>query len=208
MTELPINLIDIGVAIILLISGLLAFSRGVVRETLGIGSRIGATIATVYGFHYLRPIARDLIDSQLIADASAGAAIFVISLVVFTILTQLIAGRIQKSRLGALDRMLGIVFGLFRGALLVCLAQMMFVWAVAEEDKPSWVDQAITMPYIIHGADLIRSIVPHKTLHEAQKRVKASGDGIRKAKEADKNRRDAEEKFEKATEELKPNNEE
>ena len=175
MTEFPVNPIDIGVAIILLTSGLLAFSRGVVRETLGVGSWIGAAIATVYVFHYIRPIAREIIDSQLIA------------------------GRIQKSRLGALDRMLGIIFGVFRGALLVSLAQMMFVWAVGEDDKPAWVDQAITMPYIIHGANTIRSIVPHDTLHEAQKRVKATGEGIRKVQEADENRRAAEEDFKNAT---------
>jgi len=199
MTEFPVNPIDIGVAIILLTSGLLAFSRGVVRETLGVGSWIGAAIATVYVFYYIRPIAREIIDSQLIADAAAGAAIFIVSLIIFTIVTQLIAGRIQKSRLGALDRMLGIIFGVFRGALLVSLAQMMFVWAVGEDDKPAWVDQAITMPYIIHGANTIRSIVPHDTLHEAQKRVKATGEGIRKVQEADENRRAAEEDFKNAT---------
>ena len=92
-----------------------------------------------------------------------------------------------------------LFFGVFRGALLVSLAQMMFVWAVGEDDKPAWVDQAITMPYIIHGANTIRSIVPHDTLHEAQKRVKATGEGIRKIQEADENRRAAEEDFKNAT---------
>ena len=154
MNNFPTSAIDICVAVIFAISALLAFSRGAVRETLGIGSWIGAAIATVYGFQYVRSIASNLIDHKLIADAATGIVIFVLALITCTIIAQFLAGRIQRSRMGALDRTLGIVFGLFRGAILVCLAYMLFIWAVEKDDRPDWVDQALTMPYIIHGADM------------------------------------------------------
>lgn len=198
MGDFPVNPIDILVALILLISALLAFSRGAVREVLGVGAWVGAALATVFGFQHVRPYARDIIDYELVADAAAGLAIFVLALIILTIISQLLAGRIQRSRMGALDRTLGIIFGLLRGAVLVSLAYMMFIWAVAEDDRPAWVDQAKTMPYIKRGADAIRAIVPRDTLEDAENRVKSTSEGVRQLNEAEQSRRDAEESLRRA----------
>jgi len=73
MDNLPINATDILVFAILLISGLLAFFRGFVREVLSVGAWVGAAFATLYGFAHVRPYARDLIGIDMIADIIAGA---------------------------------------------------------------------------------------------------------------------------------------
>ena len=72
MEDLPVNLVDILVALIIIISALLAFGRGAAREVLGIGAWVGAGVATFFAFPHTRPIARDLIpSSMLIADVVA-----------------------------------------------------------------------------------------------------------------------------------------
>jgi membrane protein required for colicin V production len=172
MADLPINPVDVLVGLVLILSGLLAFSRGAVRETLGVGSWIGAALATIYGFNYVRPFAHRWIESQLVADAATGFAIFVVALIILMIISQLISRRIQGSRLGSVDRTIGFLFGLVRGAVLLCLAYMMFLWAIAEDDRPAWVAKARTMPYITMGAEAIRSIVPDQLEKRAEKTVR------------------------------------
>ena len=68
----PINLTDAVVVLVILISGLLAFFRGLVHEVLAVISWIGAALATIYGFPYARPYATELITVPLIADADTG----------------------------------------------------------------------------------------------------------------------------------------
>ena len=76
MDSLPVNITDIGVGVVLVVSALLAYMRGFVHEVLAVGGWIGAIFATIYGFSYVKPFARDLIDLQWAADLSAGAAVF------------------------------------------------------------------------------------------------------------------------------------
>ena len=172
MEDLPVNLIDVLVALIIIISALLAFGRGAAREILGIGAWVGAGIATFFAFPHVRPIARDLIpDSMLIADVVAGVAVFVVVLVVLTIVNQIISGRIQRSRGGALDRTLGFIFGILRGAALVCIAYMLFGSVVQQSDWPPWVDEARTLPYIKQGVAALREVVPEEVAEEGTRHI-------------------------------------
>ena len=172
MADLPVNLIDILVALIIVLSALLAFTRGAAREVLGIGSWVGAGVATFFAFPHTRPIARDLITSStLIADVVAGLAVFVVVLVLLTIVNQLISGRIQRSRGGALDRTLGFIFGILRGAALVCIAYMLFGSVVQRSEWPPWVDEARTLPYIKQGVAALREVVPEEVADEGTRHI-------------------------------------
>ena len=172
MEDLPVNLIDILVALIIVLSALLAFGRGAAREILGIGAWVGAGVATFFAFPHTRPIARDLIpDSMLIADVVAGVAVFVVVLVILTIINQIISGRIQRSRGGALDRTLGFIFGILRGAALVCIAYMLFGSVVPQSDWPPWVDEATTLPYIKQGVAALQEVVPEEVAEEGTRHI-------------------------------------
>ncbi len=172
MEDLPVNLIDILVALIIILSALLAFGRGAAREILGIGAWVGAGVATFFAFPHARPIARDLIpDSMLIADVVAGVAVFVVVLVILTIVNQIISGRIQRSRGGALDRTLGFIFGILRGAALVCIAYMLFGSVVPQSDWPPWVDEARTLPYIKQGVAALQEVVPEEVAEEGTRHI-------------------------------------
>ena len=139
MEGFPVNPVDILVALVMLISALLAFSRGAVREILGVSAWVGAALVAVFAFAHVRPYPRqwiadhwpDLDSGETLADAGTALVLFLVALVVFTIVNQIISGYVQRSRMGALDRSIGFIFGLLRGAVLVCLAYMLFVWAMA-----------------------------------------------------------------------------
>lgn len=153
-------MVDIGVLLILLVSAVLAYARGFVHEVLSVGGWIGAIFATFYGFPYAKPIAREYISLDLAADLTAGIVIFIATLVFLSLLTRSIAQRVQSSALNVLDRSLGFLFGLVRGAVLVCVAYIGLELVVPKEEQPMVIQDARTMQLIEPGAALLKSIVP------------------------------------------------
>jgi hypothetical protein len=115
LNHLPVNLVDIAVLGVLAISGLVAFSRGLVREVLSIAAWVGAAALTVYAFPHFRDFTRGYIKNELAADIATGVAIFVVLLFVFTAVSHMLSRNVRSSSFGALDRSLGFLFGSARG---------------------------------------------------------------------------------------------
>lgn len=160
MDGLPLNVLDLIVLVVLLLSAVLAFFRGFVHETLGIAAWVGAGFAALYGLPMIQAKVRELIPVSWAADATAAVAIFLVTLLVLSIITRAIAKRVQDSSLGSLDRSLGVLFGLARGAFLVGLAYIVLAWLIPPADHPDWIKQARGLPLIQQSAGLIRSTVP------------------------------------------------
>ncbi|SCA57541.1 conserved membrane hypothetical protein [Candidatus Terasakiella magnetica] len=169
MENLPISITDIAVFVILLLSGLLALSRGFVHEVLSIGSWVGAAFAALYGFPHVRPYARDIIGTEFIADIVAGAGSFIVALIVLTIITKMIAEQVQGSALNPLDRSLGFVFGLLRGVVIVCLLYTAIEWMLPASKQPVWMRDAKTMPLIEQGTAFLKGLVPSDAVDEVTK---------------------------------------
>ncbi len=155
---------DIAVFAFILVAGLVAFSLGLVRVVLALAGWVGAGAATLYGFSYVRPIAREWISIGFVADGAAGLAIFIISLIVLTFISHAIGRRIRTSRLSALDRSLGLVFGLGLGAVLVSLGYLVLVWSIdlpsRVEEQPEWIRTARTRPMVALGSRYLQTLVP------------------------------------------------
>lgn len=181
MESLPINLIDLAVIAILLISGFFAFVRGFVREVLSVAGWVGAGIITLYLFDPVRPHVRGLIPSPLIADIVTGAGIFIVALVVLSILSHYVAERVRDSMIGPVDRSLGFVFGLVRGAVLCAAAFLLFSWLVARDDRPRVIATARSLPLLEQGSNLLLKILPESARRETEKAV---GTGSARVKDA------------------------
>jgi membrane protein required for colicin V production len=84
--------------------------------------------------------------------------VFVIVLVIVSLITMKLADFIIDSRVGALDRALGFMFGAARGVLLLVVAMLFFNWLVAE-NQPDWVAGAKSKPWLENlGAKLIAAM--------------------------------------------------
>lgn len=157
---LPFEFADVVIVVILVISGLLAYFRGLVREVLSLATWIGAALAAGYGFSYAQPYVRELITIKAVADIVTGVGLFVVALVILTLLNHTISGRVKESALGTLDRGLGFLFGLLRGALLVSVAYIAATWFWTEDELSPYIAEARTIPYVQQGANLLRQVVP------------------------------------------------
>jgi membrane protein required for colicin V production len=153
-----VSLADIAVVAILAISALFAFWRGLVREVLSVAAWVGAGVATYFGLPLLRPFTRQYIELAIVADVVTGLAIFLVVLVICSIISHLLSRGVRASALGALDRSLGLLFGLARGALLVCVLFLLIDWWFPADQRPVWVTEAKSLPAVAKGADMLKSL--------------------------------------------------
>lgn len=181
MADWPINPVDLAVLIVLVLSAILAFARGFVREVLSIGGWIGAAILTVFLMPWARPYGRQYITSELVADLVTSGVLFIGGLVVFAMVSYWLAKMVQGSALNAVDRSLGFAFGLARGALLICLAYLLFVWLMPNPDeRPAWFYEAKSRPMVESGAERLLELVPEELLESSLSRldeVRGQADG-------------------------------
>lgn len=190
MAEFPFTVGDLAVIGILLVSAVLAFARGFVHEVLSMTAWIGAAFAVVFGLPYARPVAREMISLPLLADVAAGGVIFIVALLLLSLLTRAVSRRVQDSPLNAVDRSLGFVFGLFRGALLVCLAYIPIAWLMSPGEQPAWLRDARTRPLVEQGADMIQAVFDRQQQLPARQASETMGDRARKALETERMVRD------------------
>lgn len=160
---MSITLLDGILIVIMLISAILAMIRGFSREVLSIVSWVVAALAAATFYKVLTPTVTNLIPAlagkQLVADAVSAAAIFLVVLIVVSYLTMLLADMIIDSRIGVLDRTLGFIFGAARGALLVIITLMGFLW-LANEKEPTWIAEAKSKPVLVAIGTSIRDALP------------------------------------------------
>jgi membrane protein required for colicin V production len=174
------NLLDIVVIAIVLLSGLFAFARGFVKEALSVAAWIGAGFAALYGLPYATPLAARFVPNGEVAEAAAALVVFLVALIILSLLTSAIASRVKDSSLSAIDRTLGLVFGLVRGLVVVCLVYIAFSWALpAKQQQPTWIAEARTLPLLQTGAERLRALVPSVYRAKAQ----ATADDTRRAAE-------------------------
>ena len=166
MDGFPINITDIVIIGVLLISGIFAFVRGFVHELLAIGAWIAAGVATAFALPPVLPYARQLISIQIVADIVAGVAIFLAVLIAFSIFTHWLSRRVRESSLGALDRSLGLLYGFARGAVIICVAWLLLLWGLPRQDHPAWITEARALPLVEQGAEFLVSLVPGDLLPE------------------------------------------
>jgi membrane protein required for colicin V production len=123
------TIIDGVVAIVIILSALLAYGRGVVREIMAI---VGWITSAILGFMFapqVEPLVREIpVIGNIIADScelsviGAFAIVFSIALVIMSLFTPLFSSLIRRSALSGLDQGLGFFFGIVRGLLLVAIA--------------------------------------------------------------------------------------
>jgi membrane protein required for colicin V production len=169
---MPITLLDIILLVVMLISGLLAMIRGFMREVLSIGAWGIAALVTLYGYPRALPIAQSYISSTMVATAAAVGTIFLLTLLVVSVITVRISDMILDSRVGALDRTLGFLFGLGRGLIIVVVAFVFFAWLVPDRSQPSWVRGAKSKVVLQSTGQWLMSMLPDDPESTILKRLK------------------------------------
>ena len=156
-----VSYLDAALIAIVALSGLVAMYRGLTREVLSILSWVAAAAACVYFVFKYKAEAQQIADQfhapLLVAQVAVGGLIFLVVLIIVHLITARISDTVLDSRVGAIDRILGLLFGLARGFVLVVIPFMFYESFV---DKPEqqypWVRDAVSRPYIKSPGDSLR----------------------------------------------------
>lgn len=137
------TIIDAIVAVVILLSAILAYSRGFVREALSIAGWIGAAILAYLFAGAARPLIAQipvldkfLANSCELATIAGFAAVFALALVVFSIITPLFSSVVSNSALGGVDQGLGFLFGVARGVILILVAFVVYDRVIGAQSIP------------------------------------------------------------------------
>jgi membrane protein required for colicin V production len=150
-----------GVALlIILLSGLLALARGLVREILGVGAWIGAALAAFEYYPALETrLAGYVHEPKLILPLSIGL-IFIVVLIVLSIISTWLGSMVRDSVLSGIDRTLGLAFGLVRGAVIVCLLYIGVSIFLPSPQWPAGITDAKSLPYAESGSQMLVGLLP------------------------------------------------
>ncbi|HXB76062.1 MAG TPA: CvpA family protein [Bradyrhizobium sp.] len=169
---MPITILDLVLLAVMLISGLLAMVRGFMREILSIAAWGAAALVTLYSYSKLLPTAKTYFNSDTIASIAVVAGVFIGTLIIVSVITVRISDMILDSRIGALDRTLGFLFGLARGLLIVVVAYEFFIWLVPDKQRPDWVVGAKSRTMLDSTGEWLKGLLPDDPENTILKRFK------------------------------------
>lgn len=162
-----LTIVDGVVAVVVLISAFLAFSRGFVRETLSILGWVAAAAAGYIFAPRVEPMIREIpVISEILRNScqlsllAAFAVVFAAALVIVSIFTPLFSGLIQRSALGPLDQGLGFLFGFARGLLLAVVCLIVYNIAIAGGEGIPQVEDSMTKSLLADFQAQLEAQVP------------------------------------------------
>ena len=149
MADLPLTAFDVAVLLIVGISGLLALVRGATREALTMAAWVGALVV-----------------------------VFVVPLIAFKTVAAVLSDHVSEGGFGMADRLVGMVFGVVRGAAIVCALYLGVGILIEPDQQPSWMTRAALLPYVREGAGMLQDLLPadaeeagRNAVHEARRDV-------------------------------------
>jgi membrane protein required for colicin V production len=151
--------VDLVVLGVMFLSGMIAFMRGFVREVLSIAAWVGAVVVSMTCLSVVRPWLSPYMSPEW-TDPAGYIILFLVSLIVFSLIAKTIAGAVRSSAIGGIDRSLGLVFGLARGAALAIAAYIVACMAIPPERWPQPVLESRSLPYIYTGAAWVAHQIP------------------------------------------------
>ena len=157
---MPVTLLDIIVISVMLLSGVLAMVRGLLREVFSILSWVVAAGATLYFYKSTLPYVKPYITQDMAATATTIGILFLGTLLIASIITARISDAVLDSRIGPVDRSLGFLFGLARGLLVMVVAFLFFNWLVPSKTQPPWVLDAKSRPALQSAGDWLMAQLP------------------------------------------------
>lgn len=161
MSEFPITVFDMGVIGVLLISAIIGFARGFVREALSIAAFVAAFLASIWGTPSLAAAAKEAIQPEWLAMALVIIGLFLAVYVAVTMVTNSITNLVHSNRqTGFFDRTLGFVFGVARGLILVALGFLIYGTAFTRDKWPDDVTRAQTLPLVEGATEVIKQLAP------------------------------------------------
>ncbi|MEM6486829.1 MAG: CvpA family protein [Pseudomonadota bacterium] len=157
--------VDFGVGGVALVSGYLAWVRGLTRELFAL---FGWTLAAVFGV-YMAPLLQPIVEQApmigqwleqncLMSMIAAVTLLIAFGLLLLSVFTPLASSIILESALAPVDRALGFVFGVARGLAIAAVALLLYQTIGGQQVE--MVDNAQVVPFLTDLMTQVEARIP------------------------------------------------
>lgn len=150
------NWADWALLAILLISCLISVKRGFVKEALSLAVWVLAFVIAVLFSGHLSTFLQDAISTPSLRQIVAFASLFVATLIVGALVNYLLGELVKITGLSGTDRLLGMLFGLARGVVIVMAILILLPQIVSSITSDSWWQQSVIIPHFLAFEDWAR----------------------------------------------------
>lgn len=169
-----LNNLDVVFLVIVGVSALVAIARGVTKELLSIIGWVLAGVSVYYLLPVVDPIMKKYIASEVLSGLVSGMVILIMFCIFWVLAADKISTQIRFSKLSALDRILGFIFGIFRGVVIVILLQIMISSLIPEESQKGVFAESRYFKLAGDAAGPIKGLIPEKWFDD----LKAKGETL------------------------------
>lgn len=169
-----LNNLDVFFLVIVGVSALVAIARGVTKELLSIIGWVLAGVSVYYLLPVVDPIMKKYIASEVLSGLVSGMVILIMFCIFWVLAADKISTQIRFSKLSALDRILGFIFGIFRGVVIVILLQIMISSLIPEESQKGVFAESRYFKLAGDAAGPIKGLIPEKWFDD----LKAKGETL------------------------------
>jgi len=164
MAQLSLTAVDVLVIAILLISGGFAMLRGLIHETFAILEWVAGLYVAVRFTPVFQPLFNGAIRPPWLEWVLVFIGTFLLVFIPLSIMSHRLSAMVRQSEIGPVDRVLGLVFGIARGLVIVGLAYIAFGALVPAKDHPASLTQARSFPLIRNTSEILRELAPRGIL--------------------------------------------
>lgn len=178
-----LNNLDVVFLVIVGVSALVAIARGVTKELLSITGWILAAVSVYYLLPVVDPIMQKYIASEVLSNLVSGMVILIMFCIFWVLAADKISTQIRFSKLSSLDRILGFIFGIFRGVIIVILLQIMISSLIPEESQKGVFAESRYFKLAGDAAGPIKGLIPEKWFDDLKAKGESLGLGAAKTEE-------------------------
>ena len=172
--------IDGAAAVLVLLSAILAYSRGLTREVFALGGWILAGLAAFYFAPMVSPLVLetpylgDMLRSSSTATALASfVVVFAVALIILSIFTPFLSSAVHATPLAPVDRGLGFIFGAARGVILIGVLYVLYDFIAPETERLASIDNSASQAFISDIAEALKANAPQEIPEWLQTRIDA-----------------------------------
>ena len=182
--------LDIAIGLVIFISTLIAYFRGVIREVFTLIVIVVAVFIAYKLGHLLVPefnqwlhvqdegdkgkveLIWGIMSPPLASKVFSYGGTFLFVFLLMTLLGHFMSVWIKEAGLGIVDRVLGAAFGFLRGFLLVFLVYAPCTWLIDQQKFPDWAKKSFSVPILQGTLDWVNEAF------ELDKKIEDRGSGI------------------------------
>ncbi len=150
--------IDIVILVVLGISVTISLVRGFVRESLSLAGLVAAVAASFYLSQPASQLLEGIVETPSLRLIIAVVALFVVTLFAVAILNFFVVKLVKVTGLSGTDRMIGVIFGVLRGVLVVTVLVVLASMTTLPEDP--WWQQSVFLAYFEQLAFISKDYLP------------------------------------------------